>query len=286
MENPSFFAQYQTMNPIDDMGFQSESYYSSIPDIHGFSGQAFHHQAAVDDFGRPPLKQLSPTTGNMMIPPKAASCSSSFHIISFDNSDSSPPVISHQYQVSKRAGSFTRTPVHAQEHVIAERKRRELISQSFSSLSALIPGLKKKDKNSVLGDAIDYLKQLQERMATLEEQVATKTVESVKFVKKTQFHADDIQTCSSFVDNQYPEIEARVSDKDVLIRIHCETNKGCISNIINEVEKLHLSVVNSNVLPFGQTTLDITIVAKMEAEFSMTLKDLVKTLRQGLLKSK
>ncbi|KAK8477658.1 hypothetical protein V6N13_021282 [Hibiscus sabdariffa] len=300
MENPSFLAQFQTMNPtenpFEDMGFQSESFYSSFPDFHcssNISDEAFHHQAA-GDFQWPPLKQLSPETGN--IPPKASSCSSSVHIISFDNSNSSPPVISHQYdcdlqpenEVSKR----TRTPLHAQEHVIAERKRREVISQSFVSLSALIPGLKKKDKNSVLGDAIEYLKQLQERMATLEEQVAKKTVESVKFVKKTQFHAaDDIETCSSYVDNfgsqsndQYPEIEVRVSDKDVLIRIQCETNKGCISNIINQVEKLHLSVINSNVLPFGQATLDITIVARMEAEFSMTLKDLVKTLRQGLLK--
>ncbi|KAK8693142.1 hypothetical protein V6N13_070736 [Hibiscus sabdariffa] len=304
MENPSFLAQFQPMNPtenpLEDMGFQlSESFYSSFPDFHGssnISDGAFLHQAA-DDFRWPPLKQLSPETGN--IPPKASSCSSSVHIISFDNSNSSPPVISHQnygldcdLQPENEVSKRTRNPLHAQEHVIAERKRRELISQSFASLSALIPGLKKKDKTSVLGDAIEYLKQLQERMATLEEQVAKKTVESVKFVKKTQFlAADDIETCSSSVDNfgsqsdnQYPEIEVRVSDKDVLIRIQCETNKGCISNIINEVEKLHLSVINSNVLPFGQATLDITIVARMEAEFSMTLKDLVKTLRQGLLK--
>ncbi|KAE8714808.1 hypothetical protein F3Y22_tig00110187pilonHSYRG00065 [Hibiscus syriacus] len=53
---------------------------------------------------------------------------------------------------------------------------------------------------------------------------------------------------------------------------------------LNEVEKLHLSVLNTNVLPFGQATLDITIVAQMEAEFSMTVKDLVKCLQLALLK--
>ncbi|PPD81217.1 hypothetical protein GOBAR_DD21849 [Gossypium barbadense] len=153
------------------------------------------------------------------------------------------------------------TPLHAQDHVIAERKRREKLSQRFISLSALIPGLKKTDKASVLGDAIKYMKQLQEEVATLEEQAAKKATESL-----------------------FPEIEARVSDKDVLIRIHCEKNKGFISNIMNEVEKLHLCVWNTNVLPFGQATLDITIVAQMEAEFSMTVKDLVKSLRLALLK--
>ncbi|KAE8675651.1 Concanavalin A-like lectin protein kinase family protein [Hibiscus syriacus] len=53
---------------------------------------------------------------------------------------------------------------------------------------------------------------------------------------------------------------------------------------ISTVEKLHLSVLNTNVLPFGQATLDITIVAQMEAEFSMTVKDLVKCLQLALLK--
>ncbi|XP_022773907.1 transcription factor bHLH18-like [Durio zibethinus] len=192
-------------------------------------------------------------------------------------------------QVSKGAGSLTRNPLHARDHVIAERKRREKLSQRFISLSALIPGLKKTDKNSVLGDAIKYLKELQERVTTLEEQAAKKTVESVIFVRKTQFFADDETSSSnenfdSQSNNPFPEIEARVSDKDVLIRILCEKNKGCISNIINEVEKLHLSVLNSNVLAFGQATLDITVVAQMEDEFSMTVKDLVKSLRLALLK--
>lgn len=124
------------------------------------------------------------------------------------------------------------------------------------------------DKASVLGDAIKYLKQLQERVTTLEEQVAKKTMESVIFVRKTQIFADDETSSSdenfdSHSNKPLPEIEARVADKDVLIRIHCEKNKGCIPNIINEVEKLHLSVLNTNVLPFGQATQDITIVAKV-----------------------
>ena len=129
------------------------------------------------------------------------------------------------------------------------------------------------DKNSVLGEAIKYLKQLQERVTTLEEQVAKKTVESVIFVRKTQIYADDETSSSdenfdSQSNKPFPNIEARVSDKDVLIRIQCEKNKGCISNIINEVEKLHISVLNSNVLPFGKTTLDITIVAKVILQLS------------------
>ncbi|XP_030496350.2 transcription factor bHLH18 [Cannabis sativa] len=182
----------------------------------------------------------------------------------------------------------TRSPLHAQDHVIAERKRREKLSQRFIALSAVVPGLKKMDKASVLGDAIKYIKNLQERLNTLEEQSAKKTVESVVFIKRCHLSADD-ETSSSdenFNSNSnqpLPEIEAKVSDKDVLIRIHCEKHKGCLANILSQVEKLHLTILNTSVLPFGGSTTHITIVAKMDVEYDMKVKDLVRNLRQTLL---
>ncbi|KAE8693385.1 putative Mitochondrial editing factor 22 [Hibiscus syriacus] len=315
MEDPSFFPQLPTVDySFDDTNFQSFSSesYSSYPNI----GQKISqndvscnnieaYRQEDNEFTRP-MKQLKTNNWsfslNQNIPPKVPSSSSPYsQIISFNNSDS-PPAVSQQHygldcdvkpnnnEVSKRVvRSLTRTPLHAQDHVIAERKRREKLSQRFISLSALIPGLKKTDKASVLGDAIKYLKQLQEKVTTLEEQVAKKAVESVIFLKKTQIYADDETSSSgenfeSQFNKPFPEIEARVSDKDVLIRIHCENRKGFISNIIKEVEKLHLSVLNTKVFPFGQATLDITIVSQMEAELSMTVKDLVKTLRLALMK--
>ncbi|KAJ7944590.1 Transcription factor bHLH18 [Quillaja saponaria] len=189
----------------------------------------------------------------------------------------------------KIGGTMTRSPLHAQDHVMAERKRREKLNQRFIALSAIVPGLKKMDKASVLGDAIKYVKQLQERVNSLEEKVAKKTVESVVFVKRSILSADD-DTSSSDENfdsrsNQLPlpEIEVRLSDKNVLIRVHCEKQIGCVTKILSQIEKLHLNVHNSCALPFGNTTLDITIVAEMNEEYSMTAKDLVRNLKESLL---
>lgn len=46
-------------------------------------------------------------------------------------------------QENKKMGSFARSSHHTQDHIIAERMRREKISQQFIALSALIPDLKK-----------------------------------------------------------------------------------------------------------------------------------------------
>ncbi|CAN4111994.1 unnamed protein product [Withania somnifera] len=178
----------------------------------------------------------------------------------------------------------------AQDHIVAERKRREKLSQRFIALSALIPGLKKMDKASVLGDAIKYLKQLQERVQTLEEQTKKKAVESVVFVKKYELYGDGENSSSDenyssgtqAADEALPEIEARISDKDVLIRIHCEKRKGIVEKTVAEIEKLHLLVINTCALSFGACVLDITVIAKMDEEFAMSVKDLVKNLRSAL----
>nr|ALB38667.1 bHLH transcription factor [Panax japonicus] len=176
----------------------------------------------------------------------------------------------------------------AQDHIMAERKRREKLSQRFIALSALVPGLKKMDKATVLGDAIKYLKQLQERVKTLEEQTRKKSTESVVFVKKYELLADDDKSSSGEqfsgnpVNEPQPEIEARFSDKDVLIRIHCEKKKGVLEKTIAEIEKFQLLIMNSTALTFGTSSLDITIIALMDEKFTMTAKDLVKNLRAAL----
>ncbi|KAK1394411.1 hypothetical protein POM88_013467 [Heracleum sosnowskyi] len=136
----------------------------------------------------------------------------------------------------------------AQDHIMAERKRREKLSQRFIALSALVPGLKKIDKASVLGDAIKYLKQLQEKVKTLEEQTRRKSTESVALANKS---SSDDHAASIHVEESLPEIEVRISDKDILIRIHCEKRKEVIEKTLAEIEKFQLSIINSTAMTFG-----------------------------------
>lgn len=127
------------------------------------------------------------------------------------------------------------------------------------------------DKASVLGDAIKYLKQMQEKVKTLEEQTRKKNIESVVFVRKSQLLVDGDNSTSNEnlssdpLDEHLPEIEARFCDKNVLIRIHCEKRKGVLEKSVTEIEKLHLTVINSSVMTFGSSALDITIIAQVNS---------------------
>ncbi|CAL9750498.1 unnamed protein product [Musa acuminata subsp. burmannicoides] len=186
-------------------------------------------------------------------------------------------------QGSKRANMAARTASHNPEHVVAERKRREKLSQRFIALSAVVPGLKKMDKASVLGDAIEYLKRLEEQVKSLEDQVAKRQAEKAVLVKKSRLGADDDDSSSDEhpCGGPAPQIEARVCDKAVLIKIHCENRKGVLVKALSEIEKLHLSVGNTSVIPFAAASLDITVMTQMEEEFCVTAKEVVKKLNSA-----
>ncbi|XP_057457682.1 transcription factor bHLH25-like [Lotus japonicus] len=180
-----------------------------------------------------------------------------------------------------------RSSSEIQDHVMAERKRRQEMAERFIALSAMIPGLKKIDKASVLGEAINYVKQLQERIAVLEEEGNKKkksTTNSLILIKKSQSYPHN----SDDSDQVLPEVEAigldSESEKELLIRIHCEKRKGILLKLLALLENVHLSVASSNVLPFGKNTLNITIIAQMGEEYKLTGEELVKVLREGLLK--
>ncbi|PIN10068.1 hypothetical protein CDL12_17345 [Handroanthus impetiginosus] len=189
---------------------------------------------------------------------------------------------------STKKRTRVRAPSQTYDHIIAERKRREQLSQLFVALSAIVPGLKKMDKSSILEDAIKYLKHLKERVQKLEEQAEQRAMESVVLVRKSQMVVEDEgssdeQISGCFAEQPLPAIEARVCDKHILIRVHCEKKKGVLVKLLCKVESLNMIIVNTNATPFGNVSLDITIIAELEKEFNMTVKEVVTAIRAALM---
>ncbi|KAI9107513.1 hypothetical protein K1719_021550 [Acacia pycnantha] len=173
----------------------------------------------------------------------------------------------------KVQGGRSRNPKYGTtslDHVMAERKRRHELAEKFIALSATIPGLKKKDKASVLDGAINHVKQLQERVKELEEKANNKkkSIEEAYTCghNNSHDHEDD--------DVVPADVEARASGREVLIRIQCKKQNGIMRNIVSLLQNSHLTITHSSVLPFGNTTLYITIITQMRDEYGLTVNDL------------
>ncbi|KAL9303544.1 hypothetical protein ACSQ67_020807 [Phaseolus vulgaris] len=185
-----------------------------------------------------------------------------------------------------------RTSPQTVDHIITERKRRENITRMFIALAALIPGLKKMDKVSVLSNAVEYVKYLQQRVKDLEKEKQQKRkIESAGCLKlsKTNMVAYDLSWSSHVFDGakttkKCSKVEARVAGKDVLIRVTCEMQKNIVRDVMAKLQAHNLSILCSNVLPFGNSALAITTIAEMNPKFTMAVEDLVKKLNDDLSK--
>ncbi|VAI00892.1 unnamed protein product [Triticum turgidum subsp. durum] len=197
----------------------------------------------------------------------------------------------HVSPPSRRATARTGHAPYAQDHIMAERKRREKINRRFIELSTVIPGLKKMDKATILSDAVKYVREQQEKLKALEDRSRRSVgVESVVLVKKkpcTAVPEDDCPspsagavagsttTMTTTTGSGLPEIEARISESNVMVRVHCEDGKGVLVRLLAQVEGLHLSITHANAVPFPACTLIITVMAKVDDGFSVTAEDIV-----------
>ncbi|XP_051179115.1 uncharacterized protein [Lolium perenne] len=159
-----------------------------------------------------------------------------------------------------------------QEHVMAERKRREKINRRFIELSTVIPGLKKMDKATILSDAVRYVKEQQEKLKELEDR-NVRSVKPVVLVKRPCIATKPYGATTT--GSSLPEIEARISESTVMLKIHCEDGKGVLVKLLAEVEGLHLSITHTNVIPFPSCTVNITIMAKVDEGFDIVPQDIV-----------
>lgn len=138
------------------------------------------------------------------------------------------------------------------------------------------------DKASVLGDAIKYVKTLEEKLKALEERLPKKRMRSlsVKNMPPVPPSSSNSQGCSNLApavkqqlgeevvdedDGSQPEIEARKIDKNVLIRMHCEKRKSLLVKSLAELEKMKLVILNANILSFSATTVDLTCCAHVSS---------------------
>ncbi|KAK1422089.1 hypothetical protein QVD17_24969 [Tagetes erecta] len=171
--------------------------------------------------------------------------------------------------------SLARTPVRVQEHVLAERKRREKLNLNLISLSAILPNLKKMDKASVLEDAANHIRELQDRVKELEGLSNTNTKDAKECIiafNRSTIKGDDANDSSSnetysndfrtsVACNSSAEIEVRMLGSSVLVRVQSKKNYSLLEKVLNKMQKLGLSIISSSAMPFADATTIIVVVA-------------------------
>ncbi|CDP01402.1 unnamed protein product [Coffea canephora] len=213
------------------------------------------------------------------------------------NSFNQEPSEALEYGVSSPfEKGFSGTPVRAQDHILAERKRRQKLSSHIAALSAVVPDLKKLDKASVLGGAVKHIKQLDKRVKFFEkEEKKRNQLEELlaSAMKKPRPNNDNSSSSAENVSNNSScdhhssssvEVQVTSSGGDMLIKIECKNHEGILLGFSSLMKRIHLNITSSSFMQFGHGMLFIGAVAQVDEKFCVTAEFLANSIRQALLK--
>lgn len=110
----------------------------------------------------------------------------------------------------------------------------------------------------MLSQTVEYMKQLQEKMKSLEDEVVKGRNETKDEVVKAKL------VSVSSTDESNPKIEIKEFENTFLTKIHFfQASKGTLVKDLRLIESLHLKVVTANAVQFSERTLDLTITSQV-----------------------
>ncbi|XP_076906317.1 transcription factor bHLH93-like isoform X2 [Bidens hawaiensis] len=130
------------------------------------------------------------------------------------------------------------------KNLMAERRRRKRLNDRLTMLRSIVPKISKMDRTSILGDTIDYMKELMEKIQDLKEQDIDSDVDHMKMLASVkEFNMNE------------SHFHVERGNIDTRIQICCSTKPGLLLSTLNTLEALGLDMQQCVISCFNEFSL-------------------------------
>ncbi|KAJ8567399.1 hypothetical protein K7X08_019607 [Anisodus acutangulus] len=163
------------------------------------------------------------------------------------------------------------------KNLMAERRRRKRLNDRLSMLRSIIPKISKMDRTSILGDTIDYVKELLDKINRLCQDCEMEDeIKDIKFMGNFK----ELKPNEALVRNP-PKFDVERRNEETSIEICCATKPGLLLSTVNTIEALGLDVQQCVVSCFSDFSMRASCSEEKEHRTILSSED----VKQALFKT-
>ncbi|XP_039127765.1 transcription factor MUTE [Dioscorea cayenensis subsp. rotundata] len=186
-------------------------------------------------------------------------------------------------------------------HIAVERNRRRQMNEHLKVLRSLTPPfyIKRGDQASIIGGAIEFIKELHQVLQSLEAKKRRKSISpspttpspkpllllpppqqmSLSLPLDSPHSIDTLKELGASCNSPVADVEAKISGSNVLLRTLSKRIPGQVIKIITVLEKLDFEILHLNISSMEDTVL-YSFVIKIGLECQLSVEELALEVQQ------
>ncbi|KAG6648650.1 hypothetical protein I3843_07G158700 [Carya illinoinensis] len=156
------------------------------------------------------------------------------------------------------------------KNLMAERRRRKRLNDRLSMLRSIVPKISKMDRTSILGDTIEYMKELLEKINSLQLEIDQGSSNITGIFKNVK--PNEVSVRNS------PKFDVERGNADTRIEICCAGKPGLLLSTVNTLEALGLEIQQCVISCFNDFAMQASCSEDMDQRTLLSSEDIKQTL--------
>ncbi|KAL9158371.1 hypothetical protein ABFS82_08G063900 [Erythranthe guttata] len=191
--------------------------------------------------------------------------------------DGSTTPQNHDIIIEKKSNK-SKKPNNGQpsKNLMAERRRRKRLNDRLSMLRSIVPKISKMDRTSILGDTIDYMRELLDKIQNLREQGVDENTNKINLngAYLKELKPNEIMQ----VMRNPPKFDVERRDEDTRVEVCCTAKPGLLFSTLSTMDALGLDIQQCVISCFSDFSLQASCCEVSEHRSVVSIEDVKQAL--------